>query len=296
MKRLNSALYNLRSHIPVDRVLKVSSQYSLILPPEHSLPQYIRRHPQYDRFLPFLASYLPGDYSVIDVGANVGDTLVFMHSSAPHLTYLCVEPDRRYFKYLRTNIRENRPLYDSNSILLENSFVSASELTGYLDGKNGTKSFVSSTTKKLPTSTKTIDQLIVEHKLSGPILLKSDVDGYDFDVIQSASSLVSIPSTILYFEAYCSTLSQLHSYHAAIELLSSNQYEYFWIFDNLGSLMCTTSSIDCVKSLLNYSYHSKSVAYLDILSGTSLNYKLLTSAVSAYSDHYCKASPSLTKA
>ena len=296
MKRLNSALYNLRSQIPIDRVLKVSSQYSLILPPEHSLPQYIRRHPQYDRFLPFLASYLPGDYSVIDVGANVGDTLVFMHSSAPHLTYLCVEPDRRYFKYLRKNIRENSHLCDSSSILIDNSFVSASELTGYLYGKNGTKSFVSSITKKLPTSSKTIDQLIVEHELNGPILLKSDVDGYDFDVIQSASSIVSIPSTILYFEAYCSTSSQLYSYHAAIDLLSSNRYEHFWIFDNLGSLMCATSSIDCVKSLLDYSYQGNNVPYLDILGSTSENYKLLTSAVSAYSDHFFKASPSLTKA
>lgn len=295
MKRLSSALYKLRSQIPIDRSLKISSQYSLILPPEHSLPHYISEHPQYDKFLPFLGAHLPDDYTVIDVGANVGDTLAFMHSHAPYLSYLCIEPDKRYFQYLTTNIRRNPRLFDSSNIILENAFVSASQLSGYLDGRNGTKSFVSSPSKTLPIPSKTIDGLVAEYKLNGRVLLKSDIDGYDFDVIQSACSLLSRSSTILYFEAYCPSSSQLHSYHRAIDLLWSNGYKHFWVFDNLGAHLCEASTYDCVKSLLSYSYYGKNVPYLDILCCTSVNHELLNSAVSAYSDYFSKASPSFTK-
>jgi hypothetical protein len=70
----------------------------LSLPPDHGLPKFQAEHVMYDRFLPELARCLEGgaNTTIIDVGANVGDTALAMVSHCkPRI--LCVDGFSEYF-------------------------------------------------------------------------------------------------------------------------------------------------------------------------------------------------------
>ena len=71
----------------VKRRYRIGNSY-ITLDFTHRLPDYQFSHPYYDRFLPHLVSYLPSHSVVIDVGANVGDTLVGMIGANSEIEYL----------------------------------------------------------------------------------------------------------------------------------------------------------------------------------------------------------------
>src|SRR5574340_220037 len=62
--------------------------FTILLPADHLLPDYQQSHKLYDRFLPHLVNYIEPKATVIDVGANCGDTLAAMYESNKSLTYI----------------------------------------------------------------------------------------------------------------------------------------------------------------------------------------------------------------
>src|SRR5262245_56402881 len=85
--------------------------FSIRLPAGHMLPEYRERWQLYDAFLPRLAAFLQPGSTVIDIGANCGDTLAGMAMRNSRLHYLCIEPDPRFFTYLTSNIARLRACY-----------------------------------------------------------------------------------------------------------------------------------------------------------------------------------------
>ena len=69
------------------------SNFSIFLPANHMRPIYQEHHRKYDRFLPHLVKYIGDGESIIDVGANVGDTLAGMVEANQSSKYICIEPD-----------------------------------------------------------------------------------------------------------------------------------------------------------------------------------------------------------
>jgi tRNA G46 methylase TrmB len=58
------------------------------------LPIYQRAHPKYDRFLPHLVKYFnSAKYIVVDIGANVGDSLAGMIEKNSKLNFINPSPD-----------------------------------------------------------------------------------------------------------------------------------------------------------------------------------------------------------
>src|ERR1700733_8209743 len=92
--------------------------FSITLPAEHFLPLYRSIHRTYDRFLPHLVRYLESNTTVIDVGANCGDTLAGMYDANNQLKYLCIEPDDVFFDYLSENAERMRASKYGASITL----------------------------------------------------------------------------------------------------------------------------------------------------------------------------------
>jgi hypothetical protein len=78
----------------------------IVLPHGHKLPIYQQQCPQYDRFLPHIAKYLPSNSFVVDVGANCADTLAGMINANPSLNFLCIEADDYFYQYLTSNVSE----------------------------------------------------------------------------------------------------------------------------------------------------------------------------------------------
>src|ERR1700723_972882 len=82
--------------------------FSIRLPADHLLPFYQSMYGTYDKFLPHLVRYLEPQATVIDVGANCGDTLAGMYDANDRLNYICVEPDEVFFRYLSENAARMR--------------------------------------------------------------------------------------------------------------------------------------------------------------------------------------------
>lgn len=91
----------------------------LKLPAEHLLPEHQATHPLYDKFLPFIVKELNSNSYVLDIGANVGDSLSAMLASNGNLNYLCIEPEPIFIKYLEQNIETLRVHYPESNIKID---------------------------------------------------------------------------------------------------------------------------------------------------------------------------------
>lgn len=265
--------------------------FSIILPADHLLPVYQQYHKLYDRFLPHLVKYIEPNSTVIDVGANCGDTLAAMYESNKSLTYICVESDDTFFDLLQRNALRINKLDKDVSIYAIKALVGINVTDVTLSGSGGTKYAVIH--EKIQDNTKTLlsqtlDNLVSHIRANNIRLLKSDVDGFDYDVIDSAESIIKSQSPILFFECQFDYYKQKTGYEKTIAELQINGYKNWVIFDNFGELVLQTEDIGLVFQLLNYVWRQNSnrstrtIFYYDILAATKKDDALLAKVISDY--------------
>ncbi len=199
----------------------------MLLPAEHLLLHYKKRFPKYDRFLPILAKFLPRSSSVIDVGSNIGDSAISMFAQNRDLTFHCFEPDNRFFRYLKFNTRNHKM-----SFFLYKTFVTSEAVAMKLEGRNGTR--WRSNQEDWKTSATSLDSIFANSDSGQISLLKSDVDGWDFDVINSAFSLIDQHKPLLFLEIDTRNLSTLEKYMEVFDILSQKGYVNGYFFKNTG--------------------------------------------------------------
>lgn len=245
------------------------NNYSIQIDFNHRLPDYQNTHLFYDKFLPHLVKYLPDNTLVIDVGANVGDTLVGMLGNKDTLEYLCIEASDDFFFDLKKNvdslISQNRKL----RISILNDFVGRDITDVGLDGKGGTKhAVVGGGNIKSKTMTSILSDLAVDSsRLS---LLKTDVDGFDWDVIRSSFEVLK-HNPYVFFECEYDNLEQLKSYKELFSEMVSIGYSKFSFFDNFGQFILSTDNLTEVDELLDYvkrqNFHNstRTYHYYDVL-------------------------------
>jgi len=115
-KKLNNILINVKKFLNINTIYKIG-EIEILLPSDHLLPSYQKKHRTYDRFLYYLVSSLEDDSSVIDVGANIGDTVCSMIQSNSHLNYYCIEGDNYFYSYLLKNIKKIEKNLKDNKLL-----------------------------------------------------------------------------------------------------------------------------------------------------------------------------------
>ena len=249
--------------------------FSVRLPADHLLPFYQSMYGTYDKFLPHLVRYLEPQATVIDVGANCGDTLAGMYDANDRLNYICVEPDEVFFRYL-----------SENAARMRNSNFQAT-----LQGHGGTKHAVK--TAELTPGAKsiasvTLDSLVLPVQSGRVQLLKSDVDGYDYDVLDSAVQLIAEHRPILFFECHFNNLNQKSGFQATIEGLQRCGYREWTIFDNYGDVVLRTREIEPLFQLFDYidrqnaGLTARTIHYVDVMTSTERHEALLTTVVSDY--------------
>jgi FkbM family methyltransferase len=218
---------------------------------DHALPAIQKSFPLYDRFLPFLASYL-SDGVVIDVGANVGDTLYSMIQNS-QCSFLCIEPDPLYFRYLQKNV-SNLPSNFKGRVRLVSAFVSSCAEARTTMRAGGTARAVprQSADTNSP-KTVTLSSLITENQIpkNQIVLVKVDTDGFDADCLMSLGDCLSSISPLLYWEHFFETEQQQQDILKLFNYLHTKAYEHFCIFDNVGMLICM-GDIQLLKRLNTY--------------------------------------------
>lgn len=237
------------------------------LPAYHLLPDYQKTHPKYDRFLPHLAKYATPEDTIIDIGANVGDTLAGMAEQNPTSSYICIEPDDLFYRYLEENIERIKTSIKCLKIQAIKALVGKNITNVLLDGKGGTKHAVLNNEggiKSLP-----LDEII--SKKSNIRILKSDVDGFDYDVLDSSMAVIEAHKPMIFFECQYDFEYQKNGYTKILKILESTGYCDWTIFDNFGEVVIRTNDIGIVIQLIDYVWHqnigiaTRTVHYYDIL-------------------------------
>ena len=273
------------------------------LPPDHFLPVYQKAHKLYDRFLPHLSScFGEGDW-LVDIGANCGDTLAAMVSTNPSSSYLCIEGDDLFFDYLTSNIGTIKKKFPATRIIPMKALVGTNDVSGILVGQGGTKT-IRPPSAALSGDTagprpQTLDGILASAPETEPLrssiaagqairLLKSDVDGYDYDVINSAERLLDAQNVVLYFECQYGDRVQLAGYLELVRSLFDRGYDHYWIFDNFGALILHTQQADAIENLIHYVCNqnegmtTRTIYYFDILACGQTMKPLIKGAISAY--------------
>lgn len=263
------------------------SKYFILLPPSHMLPAYQKHHLKYDRFLPYLAKHVNPSNTIIDVGANVGDSLAAMIETNPHSKYICIEPDELFFDYLQKNIARIKHAIGNLKIVSIQALVGKSILSASLEGHDGTKRAVVTSTGKY--KSEPLDLLTSEFTNGAVGLIKSDVDGFDYDVLNSSIDVIKTYKPILFFECQFDFEYQKNGFNATLITLAMEGYMDWTVFDNYGAVILRTRELDIVTQLLSYLWDQNSglttrtIFYYDILVSHEKDLDTVNTALSEYS-------------
>lgn len=261
------------------------SKFSISLPAGHPLPLNQRQHKLYDRFLPHLATYLNKADLIVDVGANVGDTAASMLDANPELEFICIEPDDLFFSYLNKNVETIRHHFSSSKIDTLKQLVGKSITNVTLVGAIGTRHSV----KVYDNGIRSIQlDTILAGYLKKPRLIKCDVDGFDWDVLESASNTLQTNSAIIFFECEYTQLSQVARFKEVISSMDEYGYRHWQVFDNFGNFLLKTDDTNQIFSLMNYVWRqnfrgsSRTIWYFDLLACKSDEEAFLEAVVEKY--------------
>lgn len=141
---------------------------------------------------------------ILDVGANTGQTVKRFRKVFPSSVIHSFEPSQRIFDQLKTNIADRKEVFAWNAALgssagkqtfLENTH---SDMSSFLElSKTGWGKIE----QKSTVDVWTVDQFLEEHGIGFVDILKSDTQGYEFEVFKGAEQAMRRNRIgLLYFE------------------------------------------------------------------------------------------------
>ena len=203
--------------------------------------------------------------TVIDIGANVGDTIAII-KSAIELPVIGIEGDDIAYRFLEKNTAQFQ------NITLIKEFLGEKKETMHvsLEKSGWNTTIVPSEKSGQVVTLKTLDEVLEEHQLFSSTLklLKIDTEGFDTIILRGANGLLEKQKPVVYFEYNRSNMDAIKEDGLAT-LFSLEKFGYHSVifFDNKGRYVLTADSKerDLIRQLHNYSDEKKSgIAYYDI--------------------------------
>ncbi|MGO4707975.1 FkbM family methyltransferase [Chryseobacterium sp. 2TAF14] len=257
-------------------------KYKMLLKNNHMIEKYQAQFPLYDRFLPYFCSFFDG--LIIDIGANIGDTSIAIFSQNDNCFIVGVEPDKDFFNHCIQTIEIN---HLTDRFFGVQKFISTKKGSFIIekDKTSSTGSINISTSEDVDNtiSFSELMNLVPSEKYKSFDMLKIDTDGFDWDVINSfaENSEKMYNPRFIFFEMQTflnndagKTLQReemSENYINAIIKLKEKGYTQFSLFDNFGTYVMTTSSVDDIITLNKYvirsqvKNHYSTIFYFDVL-------------------------------
>jgi len=260
--------------------------FFIALPADHRLPDYQRAHPKYDRFLPHLVKYIDQSDTVIDIGANVGDTLAGMVEQRPEASYICIEPDDSFYRCLEENVERIKTSIGGLKVRTIKALIGKNISNVSLDGKGGTKHAVVNGTGVIPSMP--LDQILSDASNTNIRILKSDVDGFDYDVLDSSMSVIEKHGPIVFFECQYDYEYQKSGYANTLTSLDAAGYCDWTVFDNFGEVIIRTADVQILAGLMNYvwrqntGFATRTIYYYDVLAVQKKDSALIDKVLEEY--------------
>jgi FkbM family methyltransferase len=203
--------------------------------------------------------------TLVDVGANVGDTVLLLESNCPGMigSFYCVEGDLDFARYLRHNVGE---------------FKHATLIVALLSSAEGrerellrTHAGTASAQGVGQAAARTLDSLLIQERSGRIDVLKTDVDGFDGKVLLGAKQLLEADQPAVIFEWHpilCRRTGNNWTDH--IEALRDCGYTRLIWFTKYGEWSHFSSADDrrgidqladfCLRSRTHYDWHYDVVA------------------------------------
>lgn len=161
----------------------------LHLPANHHLPFIVGTNPLWSMPLVNCAAALNrAGITMVDVGANVGDSVVLLESYLPGmLKFLCVEPNPEWVPYLTANT-------SGLPVEIIQHFIGEGQHLAIQEGDPGT---AGSRVAALGQRSVPLDEICSRRQID---LIKIDTDGFDFPILRSGRSTLCSARPALFFE------------------------------------------------------------------------------------------------
>ena len=207
----------------------------LWMPFSHHLIFHLKHFPNYASNLGRLAQIVAKDqpgFSLIDIGANIGDSAAFVRREGPW-PVLCVEGDELFFSLLEKNTRGMPDVERARAFVGEPDDQKSWES----NRERGTAALTSSKDGK-GIKLQPLDALLKNHpRFSRARFLKIDTDGFDGQVLRGAKSLLMREHPVLFFEYDVDCLERNgDSAEAVRNFLKDLDYSGVLLYDNFGEL------------------------------------------------------------
>ena len=179
-----------------------------------------------------------------------------------------VEPEKKFISYAKLNINKIASDYISN-IRIYTKPISSKEYIFSLKNNRSSSSQLSSSSYKIKAIS--LDSIIPDDWESNTeLLIKIDIDGFDWDAIISGKNIISKLKPLLFFECVILNNLQFYGYKSIIKLLLDN-YDYILVLNNFGCIYFTGAlSEDVLNNIFIKSYiasrkNNNEYYYFDIL-------------------------------
>jgi FkbM family methyltransferase len=231
-----------------------------LMPRSHSIPVNLAFFPWYNSNLQrIVSSYQQirkDAFSILDIGANIGDTLLMLRQVTDHPIH-CFEGDPYYFRLLEENTAgiagshlHQVLLSDKPATLKVKSNINLGSSTFTSDAEEGEAMEFS-----------TVDNFAAEHFPTDPVgLIKTDTDGYDLKILRGSQQTIEKWKPVLFLE-FDRSLFEKNGDDGAefLDWVKELGYSGLLVYDNYGKLLCVTTlqQKNTLRALLAYIKNQK---------------------------------------
>lgn len=212
------------------------------MPKSHSIEFNLSRFPYYNSNLERLAQqyqqYRTARFSIVDVGANIGDTLLMLRQ-VTQLPVHCFEGDPFFYDLLKRNSANTGESYIHRQLL--------SDKPGEMKIKNevsyGTSVVVNDESGGQSAVFDSLDNFFAVRYPQETIgIIKTDTDGYDIKILKGAADCMRRHQPVVFLE-YDRVLFEKNNDDGRdfFAFMRGLNYEGLLVYDNYGKLLCVTT-------------------------------------------------------
>lgn len=255
MKKLVTSIYN-----PLVDI-KIGNQ-KIKIPYSHALTEAIKGYPNLNYNLGRLVSYTAQkseNVKVIDIGANIGDTVAYIKNFVD-VPILCIDGEERYLNILKDNIKQYSNVYACLAMVGNET----AEKNVKLKSERGTAFIVESDTAVKVQTLEDILNGFPQFKDSK--FLKLDTDGYDLHILKGSKNYLKKNTPILFFEFDPFLTTALDDPFFLRVFLKECGYRYLMFYMSNGEylLSCNIEQEEIITELIHYFSGRNVLLYADI--------------------------------
>ena len=223
-------------------------RYIFHYPSNHQLINILATYPDYSQNIARLSKIVKDKYTdlyVVDVGANIGDTVIFIRNEI-NCAVLAIEGDTEFYNFLKLNTENIDDVFLSKAFLDEfdhNAFVDINKANGTLSlsprGSDEITEFIK------------LDTLLQKFpSFNNAKILKVDTDGYDIKILKGAANFIAKTKPVIFFEYDVNFYATPKILIDFIKFLEEKGYSKILIYDNFGRFIIKINITD--NSVLEY--------------------------------------------